>query len=112
MDENTFFLVGQRLRLLRELLLLTVEEIYKIIRVPPTTLRRIENGDQNSIEKWTSKLCDLYQVNEKIILDIKKPLPNWKILRRNILSKYRNEQFIIEAIDKKPYPKKAIQFRV
>jgi len=112
MDKNISFLVGQRLKLLRELLLFTVDEICKIIGIPPTTLRRIENGDTNSIEKWISKLSDLYQVNEETILDVKKPLPNWKTLRRNILSKHRNNNFIIESIDKTPYPKKAIQFRV
>lgn len=104
--------IGFRLYLIRKLLLFTTEEINEIIKIPVTTLRRIEKGQFPSSKNYIDKLCYLYGIKKENLFDIKWQLPNWKLLRRNVLAAHRNDEKIIKAINKEPKQRNAIQFRV
>lgn len=104
--------IGSRLLLIRELLLLTVKEVYQLTEIPSTTLRRIEKGELPAKSDYINKLCYLYQVDKIDLYNLEKRLPDWKSLRRKVLLKHRNNEFIVNAINKKPKQNKAIQFRV
>src|SRR5690606_29883800 len=110
-NEHTI-LIGQRLKFIRELLLLTIEEVYKLTNIKPSTLRRIESGYKSAIEKRIDVLCNLYQIKKKNIIKSSYQLPSWISLRRNVLRVHRNNDFLIKSINKTPYQKKALQFRV
>lgn len=103
--------IGYRFSILRELLLLTAEEINCLTKIPITNLRRIEKGRISSY-KEIETLAALYRVDLKHILDIEILLPTWKELRRKGLSALRNNSFYVNAINKAPYPKKAVTFRM
>ncbi|SEM26838.1 hypothetical protein SAMN05216436_10349 [bacterium A37T11] len=103
--------IGYRYRLLRELLLLTVKEVNFLTKIPITNLRRIEDGEISS-EEELDELSDLYQIEKEIILDPEFLLPTWKDLRRKGILKHRNNEHYIKAINKKPRPKRAVEFRL
>lgn len=104
--------VGNRYQLARELLLLTIEEVYLITKIPETTLRRIEKGIFPANPEYTDKLCYLYQTNKEDFYNLNKQLSDWKTLRRRTLSEHKTHSFIISKLNKQPMPKKAIQFRL
>lgn len=106
---NTF--IGYRFRILRELLLLTIKEVNYLTKIPITNLRRVEQGEISSNEE-IEILAELYQVKLEYILDIEILLPTWKELRRKGLAKYRDDDFYVEAINKKPRPKRAVMYRL
>ncbi|SEN42275.1 hypothetical protein SAMN05216436_1164 [bacterium A37T11] len=104
--------VARRLYLIRQLLLLTVDDIFNILQIPPSTLRRLENGSASAIVKRIDKLCYLYQIDKEELYSLNKQLPDWKLLRRRVLSAHRNNDLVLQAINKIPSQKKAIQYRV
>lgn len=112
MNRSSYILIGNKLKWIRELLLLTTKEVSELSTIPATTLRRIEHGDKTSIEKWIDKLCYLYQINKAKIYDAQYSIPNWKILRRNVIAEHRRNILYLKYINKKPFPRKAIEFRV
>lgn len=112
MGQRTEVKVGNRYYLIRELLLLTVEEVYAITKIPETTIRRIEQGDFPLSSKYTDKLCYLYQIDKENLYNLDKQIPDWKTLRRNVISEHRNNKKVMQSINKIPYPRKAIKYRL
>lgn len=112
MNESSYILIGNKLKWARESLLLTAKEVSQLSSIPVTTLRRVENGDKKSIEKWINELCYLYQINRTKIFSSQYNIPNWKILRRNVLAVHRGNILYLKYINKRPFPRKAIEFRM
>lgn len=104
--------IGFRLYTIRKLLLFTVEEVHEIAQIPITTLRRIEKGQLPSSQNYIDKLCYLYNLKKEDLFDTKRQIPNWKLLRRNILTEHRNDGRVIKAVNKKPKQRNALQYRV
>ncbi len=88
-----------------------IEEASLLTQIPVTNLRRIESGEIFPKEE-TEKLADLYQLDEEILFNTEILLPTWKEIRRNVLKKHRNNLFYMQAINKKPRPKKAVKYRL
>lgn len=112
MRDDYFFLVGQRLKIIRELLLLKVEEVKILTGISPTTLRRLESGAKTTIIKNIDILSNLYRIPKTKILDIKQPIPSWQTLSRTIRKESKDNNYLLECIGKRPAQRKALQFRV
>lgn len=112
MRDDYYFLVGQRLKIIRELLLLKIEEVKILTGIPATTLRRIESGARTTINKNIDLLSNLYKVSKTKILDIKQPIPSWQTLSRTIHKESKDNDYLLECIKKRPAQRKAVQFRV
>lgn len=117
MPESIEKQIGNRLNLVRELLLLTINEVSLFTKIPNTTLRRIENGLISVDSKYTEKLFHLYGIKKADLRNLDKPIPDWKALRQGARADPESEskpnlEAIRKALDKKPKPKKAIKYRI
>lgn len=105
-------IAGRKLKEIRDALLLSRKRVKDAIGIPIATLERIENGELPYPISWLNSLCDFYVINKEEIYNEHKPIPDWKTLRRRILSHSKEKPNAIKALNSNPYPKKAIVHRV
>lgn len=112
MQNNKELQIGRRLYLIRNLLLLTKIDIKNFVGISETTLGRIENGILPLNRLKIELLSKFYGISDHDLLNLDKPIPSWKSLKRKVLSLHRNNEKLLQALEKKPNPRFAIEYRI
>lgn len=112
MPNNNRTLIGEKLKIIRRSLLLSRKTVSEITGIPTTTVARIESAAESYPDEKLDQLCAFYAYRKDDLNDESKPIPDWKRLKRKILSNYKPGSYEYISLTKKPEPKLAIEFRV